>query len=58
MNRYFKQYLMKTITEPHKVQIIDSLYEKLVQVPYSGLPKQALIKKIPYRTKIENHFIL
>ena len=45
LNRYFKQYLMNAITEPHKVQIIDSLYEKLVQVPYSGLPKQALIKK-------------
>ena len=44
LNRYFKKHLLKTITEPHKVQIIESLYQKLKHVPYSGLPKKAFKK--------------
>lgn len=44
LNRYFKEYINTKITEPHKIQIINSLYQKLVQVPYSGLPKNPNIK--------------
>jgi len=44
LNRYFKDYINTRITEPHKIQIINSLYQKLVQVPYSGLSKNPKIK--------------
>jgi len=53
LNRYFKKHLLKTITEPHKVQIIESLYQKLIQVPYSGLPKSPGTKKTHIGLKLK-----
>ena len=53
LNRYFKKHLLETITEPHKVQIIESLYQKLAQVPYSGLPKHPSIKKTHIGLKLK-----
>jgi len=53
LNRYFKKHLLKTITEPHKVQIIESLFRKLTNVPYSGLSKNTNIKKTHIGLKLK-----